>query len=305
VWAHNAFPDHGRYADRLDRALAAGMPLMIEEDLAWVDGKSWLIHGPKNSTGDDPTLETYFFPKVRPIMEKALAEGNRGNWPLIILYLDIKNDPPEHLETIAKVLEKYDGWLTSAVKTADMSKQSPLDVKPMMVLLEDKHDDIKQQYFYDRIPAGGKLRAFGSATKYDNNLDKKLSKTEAIDGLYDTPLSTIVPKKADDYRRWWGIDWAYIEKGGETRAGEWSQAKADRLKKYVDYGHSQGYFVGVFSISGWTPEQNQGWDKDYNFGTREAASLRWKGAIAAHADFISTDHYEELASAVHSGRRSR
>jgi hypothetical protein len=238
-------------------------------------------------------------------MEKALADGNRGNWPLIILYLDIKNDPPEHLETVAKVLEKYDGWLTSAVRTADMSKQSPLELKPMMVLLEDKHDDIKQQYFYDRIPVGGKLRAFGSVTKYDNNLDKKLSKTEATDGLYDTPLSTIVPKKADDYHRWWGIDWAYIEKGGETRAGEWSQEKADRLKKYVDYGHSQGYFVGVFSISGWTPEQNQGWDKDYNFGTREAASLRWKGAIAAHADFISTDHYEELANAVHSGRKSR
>jgi hypothetical protein len=302
VWAHNAFPDHGKYADRLDRALSTGMPLMMEEDLGWADGKSLLIHGPKNATSDDPTLESYFFPKVRPLMEKALADGDRGNWPLITLYLDIKNDPPEHLEAIAKLLEKYDSWLTSAVKTPEISKQSPLELKPMMVLLEDKHDDIKQQYFYDRIPVGGKLHAFGSVAKYDNNIDKKLSKTAATEGLFETPLSTIVPHKADNYRRWWGIDWAYVEKGGETKAGEWNQDKADRLKKFVDYGHSLGYFTGLFSISGWTEAENQGWDKDYNFGSRDAAKSRWQGAIRAHADFISTDHYEELAAAIHSNR---
>src|SRR5215470_421932 len=89
--AHNAFPDHGKYGDRLDRAIAAGIPFVVEEDLGWVDGHSWLIHGPKAVSTDDPTLESYFFPKIRPIMEKALKEGNKGNWPLITLYLDIKN----------------------------------------------------------------------------------------------------------------------------------------------------------------------------------------------------------------------
>ena len=304
VWAHNAFPDHGKYSDRLDRALAAGMPLMIEEDLAWVDGKSLLIHGPKNVSTDDPTLDSYFFTKIRPVMEKALADGNRGDWPLILLYLDIKNDPPEHLAAISKMLEKYDSWLTSAVKTADISKQSPLELKPMMVLLEDKHDDIKQQHFYDMLPVGGKLRFFGSVPKYDNNIDKKLSKEAAIAGLYDTPLSTIAAHKADNYHRWWGIDWAYIEKGGETKAGQWSQDKADRLKKFVDYGHSLGYFVGVFSISGWTQAEDQGWDKDYNFGSRDAAKIRWQAAAKAHADFISTDHYEELSGTIHSSHES-
>jgi hypothetical protein len=304
VWAHNAYPDHGKYADRLDRAISAGMPFMVEEDLAWTNGRSLLIHGEKNAAADDPTLESYFFPKVRPIMEKALAEGNRnGAWPLITLYLDIKNDPPEHLEMISKLLEQYDGWLTSAVKTADLSKQSPLELKPMLVLLEDKQNDIKKQFFYDRIPVGGKLRAFGSAAKYDNNADRKLSKTAAVDGLYDTALSVAVPAKADNYRRWWGIDWAYIEKGGETKAGEWNQEKAARLKKFVDYGHSLGYFVGVYSLSGWTEAENQGWDKDYNFGSRDAAKVRWQAAIRARADFISTDHYEELGAAIQASSR--
>ena len=100
ILSHNAYPDHGKYADRLDRAIAAGLPFATEQDLAWVDGRSLEIHGAKNLASDDPTLETYFFPKVQPIIEKALKEGNKGNWPVVTLYLDIKNDPPEHLRAI-------------------------------------------------------------------------------------------------------------------------------------------------------------------------------------------------------------
>src|ERR1035438_9568515 len=159
ILSHNAYPDHGKFADRLDRTLAAGLPVAVEEDLAWVDGRSLVIHGAKNVTPDDPTLESYFIPKVKPIMEKALKDGNKGNWPLVILYLDIKNDPPEHLEPIDKLLDKYDAWLTKAEKTADITKQSPLEVKPMMVLLEDKQGDIKKEFFYDKVPVGALQRA--------------------------------------------------------------------------------------------------------------------------------------------------
>src|SRR5262249_35195813 len=105
VLSHNAYLDHGKYVDRLDRTLAAGLPVAVEEDLAWVDGKFFLIHGAKNTVGDDPTLESYFIPKVKPIMERALKEGNKGNWPLITLYLDIKNDLLEHLTMINQMLD--------------------------------------------------------------------------------------------------------------------------------------------------------------------------------------------------------
>jgi hypothetical protein len=58
---------------------------------------------------------------VKPIVEAALKTGDKGNWPLITLYLDIRNDPEEHLEAISKVLDKYDSWLTKAVKTNDIA----------------------------------------------------------------------------------------------------------------------------------------------------------------------------------------
>jgi hypothetical protein len=300
ILSHNAYPDHGKFADRLDRSLAV-LPAIIEQDLSWVDGKSLMIHGAKNVASDDPSLETYFFPKVRPIVEKALKDGNKGNWPLITLYLDIKNDPLEHLEAINKLLDKYDAWLTKAQKTADIAKQSPLELKPMMVIVEDKgNGDIKQKFFYDNVPVGGKIRVFGSPDKFDENPTKlpREKKDEAVDLMATRDLEQLVTKKADNYHRWFGTNWAFIEKGGETRAGEWTKESEARLKKFVDYGHKLGYLVGFYCLNGYTAAEDQGWDKSYNFGSKDKVMPRWQAAVRAHADFISTDQVEEVAKVV-------
>ena len=304
ILSHNAYPDHGKYADRLDRAIAAGLPFATEQDLAWVDGKSLEIHGAKNASADDPTLETYFFPRVKPIIEKALQSGDKKNWPLVTLYLDIKNDPPEHLEAINKLLDKYDSWITTAKKTSDITAQSPLDLKPMMVLVEDKQDDIKQQYFYDKIPVGGKIRVFGTATKFDENPTKlpKERRAEALPLLVKLDPEQLVPRKADNYHRWFGISWAFIEQGGETGAGDWTKASDDRLKKFIDYGHRMGYLVGVYSLDGYSEAENQGWDKDYNFGSKGKVMPRWQAAAKARPDFISTDQMEEVAAVIKAAR---
>jgi len=304
VLSHNAYPDHGKFADRLDRAIAAGVPFATEQDLSWVDGRSVEIHGAKNVGADDPTLETYFFPRIKPIMEKAMKEGNKGDWPLVVLYLDIKNDPPEHLQAIESVLEKYDSWLTTAKKTDDILAQQPLDVKPLMVLVEDKQNDIKQQFFYDQVPVGGKIRVFGSVAKFDENPTKlpRERRAEAIALLSTLDPEQLVPHKADNYHRWFGTNWAFIEKGGETGAGDWTSASEKRLKSFVDYGHRLGYFVGVYCLDGYTQAENQGWDKDYNFGAKERVMPRWQAAVRAHADFISTDQMEDVAAAIKAAR---
>jgi hypothetical protein len=302
--AHNAYPDEGKYADRLDRTISAGVPFVVEEDLIWVDGKSLLIHNAKAASPDSPTLESYFFPKVRPIMEKALKEGNKGNWPLITLYLDIKNDPEEHLQVIDKVLDKYDGWLTKAVKTADIAKMSPLELKPMMVILEDKQNDIKQTFFYDRIPVGGKFRAFGSAVKFNDNPNSlpRTQRAERMAGLVKLQPEQLLTKRADNWRRWFGTDWNFIELCGPTHGNDWNTATEARVKRFVDYGHSLGYLVSFYEVNGFTPDQNQGWTDEYNFGSHEAAQVRLKAVIAAHADFIATDQYEDVAQTIR-GRR--
>jgi len=169
--AHNAFPDGRKWTDRLDRALAAGSPSMIEIDLIWrKDAKTGqfrsFVSRPESFSGEEPDFGHYFFPKVRPIVEKALKDGNRGNWPLIVLFLDTKDNAPEHVQEIWKQVGQYEGWLTTAVKTSEAAKLSPLDVKPLMVVVNDKADSAQEEYFYKRLPAGGKLRIFGAAKTY-------------------------------------------------------------------------------------------------------------------------------------------
>jgi hypothetical protein len=168
----------------------------------------------------------------------------------------------------------------------------------MMVLVEDKQNDIKQQFFYDRVPAGGKVKVFGSVTKAGPSPDMKLSKADAIDYMYTITPEQFITAKATTYRRWAGTDWALIEKGGETKAGDWTKGAETRLHSFVDYGHKMGYLVSIYALDGYRPEENQGWDKDYNFGSKEKVMPRWKAAVRAKADFISTDQYEELSKVI-------
>jgi hypothetical protein len=89
VDAHNCYPYDGQWADRLSRALESGFPKGIEQDLAWsVDaasgkGRVVLSHSAK-TTGREPSLREHFFEAVRPLIEKALREGNQAQWPLIV-----------------------------------------------------------------------------------------------------------------------------------------------------------------------------------------------------------------------------
>lgn len=108
----------------------------------------------------------------------------------------------------------------------------------------------------------------------------------------------LVNQKADNYHRWFGTDWGFIELCGPEHGNDWTPATESRVKKFVEYGHSLGYLVGFYSINGFTERQNQGWTAEFNFGTPEAALLRWNAAIKAHADFIATDQYEDLAKVI-------
>ena len=103
----------------LDRALATGTPLAIEQDLIWRPATpddhaahSIVSHG-EPFTGDEPTLRD-FFERIRPIATQALASGSREQWPLITLNLDFKDSHPQHFAAIWKLLGEYEAWLTTA-----------------------------------------------------------------------------------------------------------------------------------------------------------------------------------------------
>jgi len=137
--AHNCYPYEGQWSDRIDRALAQGFPVAIEQDLFWHTdlktgiSRSVLAHT-KVFHGDEPSLETYFFERIRPIIEAELSHPHPEKWPLITLNLDIKTEEPEHLRAIYKTLQRYQGWLTTAVNTGNTTIVQPLHPGPILVL---------------------------------------------------------------------------------------------------------------------------------------------------------------------------
>ena len=296
--AHNCYPYKGEWADRIDRALGTGFPVGIEQDLAWyVDpatgkGRAVVSHTEKVA-GTEPELRSYFFDRVRPIVEKALADNDRARWPIIVVHFDFKMVPAPLLHAVWDLLGEYQGWITTATKSADPHTLTPFDAKPLLVLTEDA--DEQEMVFYHEVPVGSKLRLFGSAH------------TKAIPGQpkaeHDHLLATLapselLPERATTYRRWWNNSWYSVEEGGQHKAGDWNAADDHRLRALVDHAHQSGYWIRFYTLDGFAPAGSKGWDQSYNFGSREAVAARWKAAVAAGVNLIATDQYEDFQAAV-------
>ena len=289
--AHNCYPYFEWWGDRIDRALSAGTPLAIEQDLAWhtdsASGRSWSVvtHG-EPTYGNEPLMEQYFFEKVRPIVEKALREGNHGDWPLITLNLDFKDNKPEHLAAVLALLRKYQGWLSSSAKGEHPDEVQALDIKPILVLTGEP--DAQQAVFYDQLHTGDRVLLFGAIHSEDK---EPTAPPEVIDA-----------SKATNYRRWWNNPWKVVEAEGQSNAGEWTPAKMKRLRSLVERAHANGLWIRFYTLDGATQEELSchGWFHDYNFGSLDAARVRWRAAIAAHVDYLASDQYELVGKEVRS-----
>jgi hypothetical protein len=282
--AHNCYPYQGRWANRLDRALSFGFPVAIEQDLAWYGDHIVVSHTPQPS-GAEPTLRDHFFERVRPIIEKALRENKRDTWPIIVLHFDFKDNQPALLHAVWNLLGEYESWITTAPKNANPGVLAPFDPKPLLVLTEDS--DAQEEVFFNEVPAGARLRLFGSAHTApvkDNHLLATLSPGHL---LTDPP---------SNYRRWWNNSWYVVEEGGASRAGDWTPADQTRLQTLVDYAHNLGYWIRFYTLDGFTASEDQGWGVSYNFGSLAAVRLRWQATRDAKVNLIATDQYEALGA---------
>ncbi|MFL6449120.1 MAG: hypothetical protein ACJ746_15750 [Bryobacteraceae bacterium] len=299
--AHNCYPYEGRWADRVTRALGTGSPVGIEQDLAWyVDpasgkGRVVVTHKPETD-GSEPELKTYFFERVRPIVEKALRDGNSAEWPLIVVHFDFKDNQLPLLRAVWSLLGQYEDWITTGEKLADPKAISSWKVKPLLVLTEDP--DAQEQVFSKEIPVGARLRIFGSA---HTHAPKGQTKDATEHLLATTPADQLLTEPATNYRRWWNNSWHEVEEGGQPHAGDWTQSDDKRLRELVDHAHQFGYWMRFYTLDGFDASvgKENGWFESYNFGSRAAVEQRWKAAIAAGVDLIATDQYEDLAPLIH------
>jgi hypothetical protein len=295
--AHNAYPYNGKFADRIDRALATGLPVAIEQDLVWrprEDGRparSIVSHG-EPFDGTEPSLRDHFFERIRPIVERALADGDRSQWPLVTLNLDLKTNEPEHHAALWARLGEYESWLTTAERTADATVPSPLDVKPVLVLTGEA--EAQAVSFHDTLPVGRRLRLFGAMPIRPPASDEVTREAVAAEFWRQMPATTF--PMATNYRRWWNAPWSVVEAGGQRQSGDWSAADNTRLRTLVRKAHDAGLWVRMWTINGHPPgeETAHSWSAGYNVGSIEAARVRWRAASAAGVDFLATDQYEEF-----------
>src|ERR1051325_5173852 len=296
--AHNCYPYHGRWADRIDRALSAGTPLAIEQDLVWYRdpatgrGRSLVAHDESGKPalgldGSEPTLRDYFFERVRPIVERALRDARRQDWPIITLNLDVKTEEPEHLAAIWSQLEAYQSWLTTAPRVANIADVQPLTVGPMLVLTGES--DAQRRVFHDAVPVGGRLLVFGAARP------RKRDRPGALPELQ--------PGARTNYHRWWNNPWNVVELGGQRNAGAWTASDEARLAGLVKSAHAAGLWGRFFPPDGHDPgDESGGWTASYNFGSDAAARERWRAAIRAGVDFVAVDQYERFGEVLHEMR---
>ena len=298
VDAHNCYPYDGRWADRIDRALKTGFPVGIEQDLAWyVDpatgqGRAVVAHSAKTN-GSEPTLRQYFFERVRPMVEKALADNNKAQWPLIIVHFDFKDNQTPLLHAVWKLLSEYQSWITKARKGGDPNVLAAFEPKPLLVLTEDS--DAQEEVFFNQVPAGSKLLLFGSA---HTNMPAGKSEKEQIHLVVSLPPEQLLSKRPTNYRRWWNNSWFEVEEGGQPHAGDWTPADAARLRALVEHAHQLGYWIRFYTLDGFKSGRADGWFQGYNFGSMEAVRVRWQAAIEAGVNLIASDQYEDLSAIV-------
>lgn len=293
--AHNCYPEHGKYADRIERALSAGMPISIEQDLTYyVDpdtkqGRVVVSHTPK-ADGTEPTMKAYFFDHVKPLIEASLKQKRVQPWPLVILHLDFKSNEPELIAAVWDILGEYPDWISTSTKPAADSEVTKIVQRPILVLTETAPE--QKAYFYDRLKPGDTMRIFGSAIT--RNPDRTMNRQDQINFLFRTPAQDLIVGQPTAYVRWVNFPWAVAEYGGQRLSADWTPEENARLKELVREAHHRGLKIRFYVENGHTPEENRGWTPSYNFGSLDAVKIRWKAMLDAGVDYLATDQYEEL-----------
>ena len=294
--AHNAYPQNDRWRDRIDRALSTGLPVAIEQDLYWTKDREGsfqiLVAHDRSELDRAPTLDAYFFQRIRPLMERALAEQKRDTWPLIVLNLDFKQNDAPLLDAVYALLGQYESWLTTAPRTATPDVAAPLSVGPLLVL--SGSSEAQRARFHDAVPVGQRLRAFGAIP---SAVVPGATNEERAANLIRMPAEQVIAPKASNYARWVNFPWLVVELGGQTNAGDWSSTDAARLDALVTRAHAQNLWIRFYTLDGFLNGDGDGLTKSYDFGSDTAVKLRWRAAIEAGVDFIATDHYERFDSA--------
>ena len=219
--AHNCYPDGGQFADRLDRALATGLPVAIEQDLV-------LVPRPAQRRLPQHRLARRAVHRHRavagePLLRAHPSAGRAGAARRQARDLAAHRPQPRSQDQRAGASRRHLGDARhlrgvaddGAARSPTARARPPLDVKPVLVLTGNP--DAQQASFHDRVPVGGRLRLFGAIPV---DVEAKVGKgKEAVPKLAGLAPAELIASGATNYRRWVNFPWAVVERGGQVAAG--------------------------------------------------------------------------------------
>ena len=297
TFAHNCYPYEGQWTDRIDRALKNRFPIGIEQP------GTRLVCGPgdgKGTPGSDAHLENdgRRTDSARALFRTCASDRRAGAQAKRSRAVAADRTPLRFQVARSHFVARrvgssgqISGLDHDGAASSDPYTLGTFDPKPLLVLTEDA--DIQEQVFFREIPAGARLRVFGSA--HTARIDAKTAQ-ERQHLAATLPPEQLLIGRPTNYRRWWNNAWDEVEEGGQTKAGDWTPASAARLRALVDHAHRLGYWIRFYTLDGFAPAEDRGWGAGYNFGSRERAEARWKAAIDAGVNLIATDQYEDFGA---------
>ena len=164
----------------------------------------------------------------------------------MVLHLDFKTNEPAHHQAIWELLGRHEAWLTTAARSADDNTVTPFAPGPLLVITEAGEHQVDT--FHTSVPAGGRLRIFGTVPPATLPAAKTAEERAAV-AVTATP-ETLIPSGATNYRRWTNFGWAVVEEGGQNNAGAWTTADDQRLRAIVSRAHALGLWVRFYTLNG-------------------------------------------------------
>ena len=114
--------------------------------------------------------------------------------------------------------------------------RDPFTVGPILVLTEAGPN--QADTFYTRVPAGGRLRLFGTVPPV--TFPEATTAEARSAAAFSAPPDRLIPTGATNYRRWTNFPWAVVELGGQNKAGPWTSDDNRRLRAMVSRAHEMG-----------------------------------------------------------------
>ena len=248
-----------------------------------------LVSHESTCVGGEPTLEAYFFERVRPIVEAALPKGPSADWPLITLNLDFKTNEPEHHAAVWALLGKYEALADDGAagrRCSDGGAATGRAAAGAHRLARRPAGDVPR-----RVPVGARLRVFGAIAGIAR---ARVDAGGAATRDAGHQLPPLVEPSVARGRGGRPARRGRVDAGGRRAPG--GVLSPTRTRMACGFGSTR---------STASPASARAGPASYNFGSLDAAARRWRAAIDAKVDFIATDQYAEFARSRDADRNLR